>query len=254
MILNFAKLLIEKGITDNKEDIKKVFVYALPVADMFDIKEIKDMSITTDGKNIFIEELDNFNDDFKDIKANEAYMFYDAFEGMVKFNDDIVDAANELCAGLCEVAVKCNSGKITTKLANEYIAYYKVFFKFRETENKPKMFKKIKKVIILPPACIHEIYQRIVNMKIIEAVVVRANSEFIRMHDTRRESYLFEAIPAIYGGVLSPIMIFEDYYLKDNPVIPESDDLCWFVDKGVIDILVKHNVIKKTVIKIRRYR
>lgn len=245
MILSFAKMLIEKGITDNKEDIKKVFVYALlPMADMFQVEEIKNIPVITDGKNILIEELDNYTGDFKDIKTNESTMLlYDAFEVALKPNDDVVDTANELCKGLCEVAAECNDDKITAKLANEYIAYYKVFPKFREAENKPNIFKKIKKVIVLPPVCIHEIYERIVHAEIVEVAVVTGNSEFIRMHSTRKEGHLLDVTPAIYGGILSPIMIFEDYYLKDNPKMPKSKDLHWFINKKFINIMVKHKVI-----------
>lgn len=245
MILSFAKLLIEKGITDNKDDIKKIFVYALPVADILPLGEMP--YVTTDGKNIFIEELDKFNGDFKDIKTNESdSTFYDMFEGMIQFNDNIVDTANELCKGLCEVAAECNGGKITARLANEYIAYYKVFPKFRETGNKPNIFKKIKKVIVLPPVCIHEIYHRIIHMEIVEVAVATGNLEFIRMHSTRKEGYLFDVMPAIYGSLLNPIIIFEDYYLKDNPVMPKSKDLHWFMNKKFINIMIKHGVLKET--------
>lgn len=240
MILSFAKLLIEEGIADNKEDIKKVFVYALPVADIFQIEEIENMSITTHGKKIFIEELDNFNDDFEDIKANEAYTFYGAFKEMIKFNDNVVDTANELCKGLCEVAAKCNNGKITSKLANEYIAYYKVYSKFRNTKNKPEMFKKIKQAIILPPEYIHEIYHRIIRMRNIEAIVAFANYEFIEMHDNKENvDFLVRIISAIYRGVLNPIIIHSDYYVKGNPTFPKSEDLYSFMDKKIVDDLVE---------------
>lgn len=243
MILKFAKLLIEKGITDNKEDIKKVFVYALPVADIFPLGEMP--SVTTDGKNVFIEELDKFNGDFKDIKTSESdNIIYDVFEGMITFNSRIVDTANELCKGLCEVAVKCNDGEITAKLANEYIAYYKVFLKFRDAENKLDVFKKIKKAIVLPPKFIHEIYQRIIDMRMLEITVVTANAEFVKMHDTRRyEDYFFSIIPVIRGGVIDPIIIFDDYYLNNNPVMPKPKDLEPFMDKEVINNLVKHKIV-----------
>jgi hypothetical protein len=246
MILNFAKLLIEKGITDNKEDIKKVFVYALPLADMYPLGEIP--SITTDGKNIFIEELDKFNGDFKDIKTGESdNIFYDLFEGMIVFNSHIVDTANELCDGLCKIAVECNDGEITAELADEYIAYYKVFSKFRDVENKTNVFKKIKKAIVLPPIYIHEIYQRIIDMRMIEITVVTANAEFVKMHDTRKyEDYFFSIIPVIRGGVIDPIIVFDNYYLKDNPKMPESNDFDSFMDKKVIDNLVKHKIIKNS--------
>lgn len=243
MILSFAKLLIEEGIANNKEDIKKVFVYALPVADMFDIKEIKNMSITTDGKKIFIKELDNFNDDFKDIKAIEAYTFYGAFNAMIKFNDNVVETANELCKGLCEVAAEHNDGKITAKLANEYIAYYKVYSKFRNTKNKLEMFKKIKQAIILPPIYIHEIYHRIIRMRNIEAIVAIANYEFIEMHKTKEEGDFFvRIISAIYGGVLNPIIMYSNYYVKGNPIFPKSKDLYPFMDKKIVDDLVEYKM------------
>lgn len=243
MILSFAKLLIEEGIANNKEDIKKVFVYALPVADMFQIEEVKNMSITTDGKKIFIEELDNFNDDFKDIKANEVYVFYGAFKEKIKFNDNVVDTANELCKGLCEVAAKCNDGKITAKLASEYIAYYKVYSKFRNTKNKLEMFKKIKQAIILPPEYIHEIYHRIIRMRNIEAIVAIANYEFIEMHDAKEEGdFLVRIIPSIYHGVLNPIVIYNDSYLKGKPTFPKSKDLYPFMNKKIVDDLVEYKM------------
>lgn len=243
MILSFAKLLIEEDITNNNEDIKKVFVYALPVADIFQIEEIENMSITTDGKKIFIKELDNFNSDFKDIKAVEAYTFYGAFKEMIKFNDNVVDTANELCKGLCEVAVEYNDGKITAKLANEYIAYYKVYSKFRNTKNKLEMFKKIKQAIILPPEYIHEIYRRIIRTRNIEAIVAIANYEFIEMHDNREEGdFLVRIIPAIYHGVFNPIIIHNSYYVKGKPTFPKSKDLYSFMDKKIVDDLVDYKM------------